>query len=110
MAYVNMGLVYKKWLSSQSHNRATNVFVGPLLTKLCEGFGLERRLGRELVIAEMESLTQQDLERAKVADIEKENEQEVPPPRVPLPEIPPHFSTVHSWESIQAFQYRLHLE
>nr|GLL31354.1 hypothetical protein Itr_chr07CG08330 [Ipomoea trifida] len=108
---INMGVMCKRWLTTQSQNNTTNIFIGPLLSRLCKGLNLEGKLRRERRIASMSSITIANLNRAKLTPIEEGEEEAPPTSRTPsMPNIPSHFATVHDWESMQSFQYQLHLE
>nr|GMD66255.1 hypothetical protein Iba_chr12cCG13260 [Ipomoea batatas] len=94
---VIMGVVCKRWLTTQRQDNTTNNFIRTLLTRLCEGLGLEEKMRREGRIASMKSITIADLNRAKLTPVEEGEEEEAlpTPPTSSMPQSPSHFATVH---------------
>lgn len=59
-ADVNMGVQVKKLLGAQNKPNVQAVYIGPLVTELCLGLGLDAYLAGEKVEAEMKAFTIRD--------------------------------------------------
>nr|GMC90852.1 hypothetical protein Iba_chr04fCG12030 [Ipomoea batatas] len=68
---INMGAQVKKWLTTQSKENVICVFIGPLVTTLCHGLGIDGKLRKEKVIAKMEPIIVGDLDQAKLTRSEQ---------------------------------------
>nr|GMD76474.1 hypothetical protein Iba_chr13bCG10720 [Ipomoea batatas] len=44
---LNMGVMCKRWLTTQSQDNTINICIEPFLSRLCQGLGLEGKMRRE---------------------------------------------------------------
>nr|GMD13249.1 uncharacterized protein LOC109154451 [Ipomoea batatas] len=80
---IQMACMVKQWLQTQVHEKCPYIWIGPIVTPLCEGLGLQRKLLREKRKASMIPLGLEQLNRGymrRVGDNPDEAEDELQPP------------------------------
>nr|GMC57725.1 hypothetical protein GOBAR_AA32432 [Ipomoea batatas] len=113
---IQMACMVKQWLQTQAHEKCPYVWIGPIVTRLCEGLGLQRQLRRENRKATMMPLGLEQLSRSyipKIDDVPMQTEEEPQQhaPEVGGQEVPPEYMQypeVHDWASMRALQIQLH--
>nr|GMD55695.1 hypothetical protein CDL12_30547 [Ipomoea batatas] len=110
---VNMGMICKTWLDSQSAEGVDTIFVGPLVSQLCIGLGYTAELAQEVRVreSEMTPFSREDMLLLEITPIPENDDMNPPPPPMPtFPLVPPHYATVTNLTTMQAFHHQLHLE
>nr|GMC46958.1 uncharacterized protein LOC109154451 [Ipomoea batatas] len=109
------------WCNSCStlrHTRSAHVWIGPVVTRLCHGLGLQRELAREKSIASMRPFSVAQLNRSyapRIGDVPKPPQGEPQQGQEPVieggPDVPPKYAEyppVYDWASMRALQLQLH--
>nr|GMD66297.1 hypothetical protein Iba_chr12cCG13650 [Ipomoea batatas] len=96
------------------------VRIGPMVTRLCHGLGLQRELTREKSIASMRPFSDAHLNRSYAPKIgaapkppQGEPQQEQEQVIQGCPDVPPEYAEyppVYDWASMRAFQLQLHTQ
>nr|GLL31505.1 uncharacterized protein LOC109154451 [Ipomoea trifida] len=100
----------------KKNKKCPYVWIGPVVTRLCHGLGLQGELAREKIIATMQPFADTHLNRSyvrRVGDMPRHPQEE--PPQEPVVEgeqdVPPEYADyppVHDWASMRALQIQLH--
>nr|GMC89244.1 putative retrotransposon Orf1 [Ipomoea batatas] len=115
---IQMTCMVQQLFTSQTHPKCSYVWIGPVVTRLCHGLGLQRELAREKSIASMRPFTDAHLSRSYAPRIgaAPRPQQGEPPQEQELvvqggPNVPPEYAEyppVYDWASMRAFQLQLH--
>nr|GMD94186.1 putative retrotransposon Orf1 [Ipomoea batatas] len=115
---IQMACMMQQLFTSQTHPKCPYVWIGPMVTRLCHGLGLQRELTREKSIASMQPFTDAHLNRSyapKIGAAPRPQQGEPPHEQEPViqggPDVPPEYAEyppVYDWASMRAFQLQLH--
>nr|GLL39761.1 hypothetical protein GOBAR_AA19401 [Ipomoea trifida] len=115
---IQMACMVKQWMQTQAQEKCPYVWIGPIVTRLCEGLGFHRQLRREKGKATMMPLGLKQLSQSYIPKIDDNPVQDEGQPQQPAPEegggqeVPPDYNMeypeVHDWASMCAFQIQLH--
>nr|GMD79836.1 putative retrotransposon Orf1 [Ipomoea batatas] len=115
---IQMACMVQQLFTSQTHSKCPYVWIGPVVTRLCHGLGLQRELAREKSIASMRSFTDAHLSRSyapRIGAAPRPQQGEPPHEQEPViqggPDVPPEYAeypTVYDWASMRAFHLQLH--
>nr|GMC72576.1 hypothetical protein Iba_chr03bCG12840 [Ipomoea batatas] len=104
--------------TSQTQPKCPYVWIGPVITRLCHGLGLQAELAREKSIASMQPFTEAHLGRSyapRIGAAPRPRREEQPQEQEPVvqggPDVPPEYAEyppVYDWASMRAFQLQLH--
>nr|GLL18983.1 uncharacterized protein LOC110642325 isoform X1 [Ipomoea trifida] len=83
---IQMACMVKQWLRTQANDNCTYVWIGPIVTRLCEALGYHRQLRREKRKTSMSPLGLEQLNRSYIQRIDD----------------------VHDWASMRALQIQMH--
>nr|GMD79705.1 retrotransposon Orf1 [Ipomoea batatas] len=100
---INMGMICKTWLDSQSVEGVATIFVGPLVSRHCIGLGYTAELAQEVRVreSEMTPFSQEDMLLLEITPIPVDNDMDPPPPPMPtFSPVPPHYATVTNWTTV----------
>nr|GLL26983.1 hypothetical protein L195_g018629 [Ipomoea trifida] len=113
---IQMAHMVQQMFHSQKNAKCPYVWIGPVVTRLCHGLGLQGELAREKVIATMQPFNDAHLSRSyvrRVGDMPRHPQEE--PQQEPVVEggqdVPPEYADyppVHDWASMRALQIQLH--
>nr|GMC51301.1 putative retrotransposon Orf1 [Ipomoea batatas] len=115
---IQMACMVQQLFTSQTHPKCPYVWIGPVVTRLCHGLGLQRELTREKSIASMRPFTDAHLNKSyapKIGAAPRPQQGEPSHEQEPViqggPDVPPEYaeySPVYDWASMRAFQVQLH--
>nr|GMD74798.1 uncharacterized protein LOC109154451 [Ipomoea batatas] len=115
---IQMACMVQQLFTSQTQPKCPYVWIGPVITRLCHGLGLQAELAREKSIASMQPFTDAHLSRSyapRIGAAPRPRRDEQPQEQEPVvqggPEVPPEYAEyppVYDWASMRAFQLRLH--
>nr|GMC99642.1 putative retrotransposon Orf1 [Ipomoea batatas] len=115
---IQMACMVQQLFTSQTHPKCPYVWIGPVVTRLCHGLGLQRELTREKSIASMRPFTDAHLNRSyapKIGATPRPQQGEPPHEQEPViqggPDVPPEYAEyppVYDWASMRAFQLQLY--
>nr|GMD32199.1 hypothetical protein JCGZ_11284 [Ipomoea batatas]GME13883.1 hypothetical protein JCGZ_11284 [Ipomoea batatas] len=115
---IQMACMAQQLCTSQTQPKCPYVWIGPVITRLCHGLGLQAELAREKSIASMQSFTDAHLSRSyapRIGAAPRPQQGEQPQEQEPVvqggPEVPPEYAEyppVYDWASMRAFQLQLH--
>nr|GLL36864.1 uncharacterized protein LOC109154451 [Ipomoea trifida] len=113
---IQMAHMVLQMFHSQKNAKCPYVWIGPVVTRLCHGLGLQGELAREKVIATMQPFNDAHLSRSyvrRIGDMPRPPREE--PQQEPVVEggqdVPPEYADyppVHDWASMRALQIQLH--
>nr|GLL33947.1 hypothetical protein GOBAR_AA19401 [Ipomoea trifida] len=113
---IQMAHMVLQMFHSQKNAKCPYVWIGPVVTRLCHGLGLQGELAREKVIATMQPFNDAHLSRSyvrRMGDMPRPPREE--PRQEPVVEggqdVPPEYADyppVHDWASMRALQIQLH--
>nr|GMD19034.1 hypothetical protein Iba_chr07eCG4920 [Ipomoea batatas] len=113
---IQMACMVQQMFHSQKNAKCPYVWIGPVVTRLCHGLGLQGELAREKRIATMQPFSDAHLSRSyarRVGDVPRPPRGE--PQQEPVVEggqdVPPEYADyppVHDWASMRALQIQLH--
>nr|GMD60227.1 hypothetical protein L195_g018629 [Ipomoea batatas] len=113
---IPMACMVQQMFHSQKNAKCPYVWIGPVVTRLCHGLGLQGELAREKMIATMQPFSDAHLSRSyarRVGDVPRPPRGE--PQQEPVVEggqnVPPEYADyppVHDWASMRALQIQLH--
>nr|GLL46016.1 hypothetical protein L195_g018629 [Ipomoea trifida] len=83
---IQMACMVKQWLQTQARDKCPYVWIGPIVTRLCEALGHHRQLRREKRKTSMSPLGLEQLSRSYI----------------------PKIDDVHDWASMRALQIQMH--
>nr|GMD54287.1 putative retrotransposon Orf1 [Ipomoea batatas] len=115
---IQMACMVQQLFTSQTQPKCPYVWIGPVITKLCHGLGLQAELAREKSIASMQPFTEAHLGRSyapRIGAAPRPRREEQPQEQEPVvqggPDVPPEYAEyppVYDWASMRAFQLQLH--
>nr|GMC60875.1 putative retrotransposon Orf1 [Ipomoea batatas] len=114
---IQMACLVQQLFHSQANPKCPYVWIGPVVTRLCQGLGLQSELAREKRIATMRPLGVEQLNRSYAPRIEDVpmHPQDEPQENEPVieggPDVPPEYAEyppVYDWASMRALQIQLH--
>nr|GMD95730.1 uncharacterized protein LOC109154451 [Ipomoea batatas] len=113
---IQMACMVQQMFHSQKTAKCPYVWIGPVVTRLCHGLGLQGELAREKRIATMQPFSDAHLSRSyvqRIGDVPRPPRGE--PQQEPVVEggqdVPPEYADyppVHDWASMRALQIQLH--
>nr|GME02473.1 putative retrotransposon Orf1 [Ipomoea batatas]GME16525.1 putative retrotransposon Orf1 [Ipomoea batatas] len=115
---IQMACLVQQLFHSQVNPKCPYVWIGPVVTRLCRGLGLQRELAREKSIATMRPLGVEQLNRSyapRIGDAPVHPQGEPQQGHEPVIEggsdVPSEYAEyppVNDWESLRALQIQLH--
>nr|GMC48908.1 putative retrotransposon Orf1 [Ipomoea batatas] len=115
---IQMACMVQQLFTSQTKPKCPYVWIGPVVTRLCHGLGLQAELAREKSIASMQPFTDAHLSRSyapRIGAAPRPQRGEQPQEQEPVvqggPNVPPEYAEyppVYDWASMRAFQLQLH--
>nr|GMD27707.1 mediator of RNA polymerase II transcription subunit 12-like [Ipomoea batatas] len=115
---IEMAGMVQQLFTSQTQPKCPYVWIGPVITRLCHGLGLQAELAREKSIASMQPFTEAHLGRSyapRIGAAPRPRREEQPQEQEPVvqggPDVPPEYAEyppVYDWASMRAFQLQLH--
>nr|GMD04416.1 uncharacterized protein LOC109154451 [Ipomoea batatas] len=115
---IQMACMVQQLFTSQTQPKCPYVWIGPVITRLCHGLGLQAELAREKSIASMQPFTDAHLSRSyapRIGAAPRPQRGEQPQEQEPVvqggPDVPPEYAEyppVYDWASMRAFQLQLH--
>nr|GME09759.1 mediator of RNA polymerase II transcription subunit 12-like [Ipomoea batatas] len=115
---IQMACMVQQLFTSQTQPKCPYVWIGPVITKLCHGLGLQAELAREKSVASMQPFTEAHLGRSyapRIGAAPRPRREEQPQEQEPVvqggPDVPPEYAEyppVYDWASMRAFQLQLH--
>nr|GMD38959.1 uncharacterized protein LOC109154451 [Ipomoea batatas] len=115
---IQMAGMVQQLFTSQTQPKCPYVWIGPVITRLCHGLGLQAELAREKSIASMQPFTEAHLGRSyapRIGAAPRPRREEQPQEQEPVvqggPDVPPEYAEyppVYDWASMRAFQLQLH--
>nr|GLL40959.1 uncharacterized protein LOC109154451 [Ipomoea trifida] len=115
---IQMAGMVQQLFTSQTQPKCPYVWIGPVITRLCHGLGLQAELAREKSIASMQPFTEAHLGRSyapRIGAAPRPRREEQPQEQEPVvqggPDVPPEYAEyppVYDWATMRAFQLQLH--
>nr|GLL22631.1 hypothetical protein GOBAR_AA06184 [Ipomoea trifida] len=115
---IQMAGMVQQLFTSQTQPKCPYVWIGPVITRLCHGLGLQAELAREKNIASMQPFTEAHLGRSyapRIGAAPRPRREEQPQEQEPVvqggPDVPPEYAEyppVYDWATMRAFQLQLH--
>nr|GLL41980.1 uncharacterized protein LOC110642325 isoform X1 [Ipomoea trifida] len=115
---IQMACMVQQLFTSQTQPKCPYVWIGPVVTRLCHGLGLQAELAREKSIASMQPFKDAHLNRSyapRIGAAPRPRRDEQPQEQEPVvqggPDVPPEYAEyppVYDWASMRAFQLQLH--
>nr|GLL40454.1 uncharacterized protein LOC109154451 [Ipomoea trifida] len=115
---IQMAGMVQQLFTSQTQPKCPYVWIGPVITRLCHGLGLQAELAREKSIASMQPFSEAHLGRSyapRIGAAPRPRREEQPQEQEPVvqggPDVPPEYAEyppVYDWATMRAFQLQLH--